>query len=464
MKCKKCGRELKDGYKFCSACGEKVENGSKALSYEKNSKNSGNISSIDNDNSDSTCASKSSKKKLSDMKFELFIVAVITISCIIFAVCHQFYSVYKVKAEKRMALDSIKQFEYNAVLIRCFDEWMDISYYDEESPVIINCHLKDGISYSAYYPKGAEELCCLFNSDTFPLPNAEICKKSKIDDLLQSLQSVEFYGDDEHDDMCIVQVNEEEEEKAMDICNMTLGLFSGEEYERPLSEFDAYLWDERIVLCCKSDECFTIELRTVDKEETYKDIKARILNSYSSDWLKGEYYQPDTNNTLVITDKEPSIDDDLNVYRTVVLNGEEKNVPYGSCDWIEGGCTLDGVEYTFTSEYLAKLEFEKDFDFIRSICKGEKEVVTEGWSSDAIISFEDVYCDEASGHIVAEVVFTDKNVYASPKTKELTYYAYCNENRTKVFLKDEKNNKNPKRMYLDTYYTEGIFKDVFQVY
>lgn len=373
MKCRKCGKELKDDVKFCSACGEKVgktivegckSNGVNAKDINSSSEERGGIGSSDEKG---VVAGDNAKNNAVDMKALCMVfIPIFTILFVCFGGYFGYCAVKAIIAER-----TFNKFEYNAVDLRYDDYSIRISYYDENSPVLMDFTDRvEGIRMSAYCPEDGTDLVCLTESDTFPYPDTKICDRKVVDNFISSMNRFHYSFGSEY---YTVKLSESDVETFRKMCESLFSIAYVELRNVGINEIVVKLDKTEALLNFRNDNVSSgieMELYKVDKSKTFEPIKEKILSHYSSSMLVGEYYQPGTDNKLTILDNELSIDDDLNVHRTVLLNGEEKDVLYDSCYWTEDGCKLEDVEYQMTEECRQEKETQEMIDSLFFLLDG----------------------------------------------------------------------------------------------
>lgn len=401
MKCRKCGKELKDDVKFCSACGEKVEktivegrksNVVNAKDINLSSEESGGIGSSDEKG---VVADDNAKNNVVDKK--ALCMVLIPVFAILFIWFGGYFGYCTVKAI--IAERTFDKFEYNAVDIRYDDYSIRISYYDEDSPVLMDFMDKvEGVHMSAYCPEDGTDLVCLTESDTFPYPDTKICDRKVVDNFISSMNRFHYRFGTEY---YTVKLSESDVETFGKMCESLFSIAYVELRDVGIDEIVVKLGETKALLNFTSG--IEMELYKVDKSKTFEPIKEKILSQYSSSMLVGEYYQPGTDNKLTILDNELSIDDDLNVHRTVLLNGEEKDVLYDSCYWTEDGCKVEDVEYTMEEHCRKMQQLESDLVFIKKNLTDTKYI---GSNFDKkTLKFTNIYVDEDEEVIVGEAIY-----------------------------------------------------------
>ena len=354
MKCRKCGKKLNENVKFCSACGTKVE-------YDSGEKSKGDVESLPEPN-------------------RRFLVKVVVGAILCFMLCFfasYFYKEAKLQASIKKATEQLKTFEYNEVEIYCREDesresaFSDIAFYKEKPFVLDHFEVPD--VYASFYYADNGELNCITQTDvgvdTFPMGDIKICSKDKFDKLLQGIDNLKVVDEEQQmyseSAQWYSEVTEENAKDIESLCDATICMFEDKAPRHNIEKIEINICVdnsdddvsvEDAVFLDWSDAygdrkySLTLRKKTIQEQEEYtvedRPFYSRFLRVHEDEMLNGEYYQPNTGDMLIVPSDSLSVDGDLRcIYSTIILNGEEKKIPYSSLQWADKGCYLDGVEY-----------------------------------------------------------------------------------------------------------------------
>lgn len=377
MYCRKCGKELQVGVKFCSACGEKIELSEPVKKSEAKAENKSIIS------------------KLCDNGMIWWWGGIIGFALICAFLYLYFYYIR----------DTVKDLDYNCVSIKDNNKEC-VFYIDGDTVLVASYTTESGPSFSTYESDGKlwyvngyqepyefiEEMPDkeLFTKILYEIPNLKSRRgieavKVQIDwDKLTNIKKLYsiFYKMD---------YNQEEPNKYGDV-SVRAG---GEEY----------VWIEI------EGNILKLEYYKMKEDDAVEIVKKRVSEMYDQSYLEGEYYQADTGDTLNIDDSNVYVEDDYTVSMVVTLNGEEKHFPYNSCQWSEAGCIIDGVEYTMNEEYARSKEIEAERDRLYSILSGGDFYVHWSLNDNESIEFESIYVEDDAFCVDATIGGETKKYY-----------------------------------------------------
>lgn len=388
MFCKKCGKELENGIKFCSNCGNEVdvksEDSTEVLSCE-------------------------SKDKLDKSTILFFIMIGVAIVCLvggyIFSEYYKNTLKYTIDEKKNPIVERLKDYEFTNVQFSNRNESIKIEYYNEETPIIINS--TSGSQAYSYFPAvyelsdyGVNTYSVSSNKDCngllgvgdgtglFPLNDKKVIEKELFSDVVENISELQRVNKKENSEYELGKLNKEGYDSLSSIYEYLNELvYEFGEMPTSLDNISINITKDALKVHLNGD--ITLVCTKSTKDDMYSTVKERVLSGYDANYLEGEYNQEGTGTKLIIDGSELVIDDNFYVYRNITLDGEERQVHYYDVLYVDNGCTFEGNTYTLDKDYVSLKEAEKELNAIEYYLLNEKMKVGNG-----TITFNEFYIGE----------------------------------------------------------------------